>query len=91
MEVIFNIIGSEVHNNERWSTWSDFKRFDCDHESEAYAAAYLDFEIFCAGPVVEWCRQHEMNFEIKNAHYAMQLTFIFYNDSDAMAFKLRWL
>lgn len=79
------MIGSEVHDNKRWSL------FNVGVKKQKNPNAYFEFELFCAKPVIEWCKQQNLDFEIEDAHYAMQLAFIFRDETDAMAFKLRWL
>lgn len=83
--MIFNMIGSEVHDNKRWSL------FNVGLEKQKNPNAYFEYELHCAKPVIDWCQQQNLNFEIEDAHYAMQLAFIFKDETDAMAFKLRWL
>ena len=85
IELIFNLIGSGIHDNKRWAL------FNVGLEKKKNPDAYFDYELHCAKPVIDWCKQNNMDFEIEDAHYAMQLAFIFKEDSDALAFKLRWL
>ena len=85
IELIFNLIGSGIHDNKRWAL------FNVGLEKQKNPNAYFEYELHCAKPVIDWCKQHDMDFEIEDAHYAMQLAFIFKEDSDALAFKLRWL
>lgn len=85
MKVIFNLIGSEIHDTAQW------RLYDGEFDKKKNPNAYFKFELFCAKIVIEWCQQQNMNFEIEDAEYAMQLFFIFKEDADALAFKLRWL
>lgn len=85
IEVIFNLIGSEIHDTDQW------KLYTGSFDKEKDPNAYLNFELFCAKDVIEWCQRNNMDFKVIDANYAMQIAFIFKEDSDALAFKLRWI
>lgn len=88
VEIIFNIIESEIDHYSRHYTfdgWVNGKLDDGDSN------VYLEYELHAAKPAIEWCQKQKMKFEVRGAEYAMRITFIFEDETDAMAFKLRWL
>lgn len=86
--ISFNIIGSGIDTTDRhymYKGWNSEGRLDDTSE------AYLDYYKFLAQPVVDWCEEHNMKFEITNGEYAMRLIFNFEHAKDAIYFKTWWL
>lgn len=91
-EIIFDITRSEINHIERHYSFKDWgPDGKLDYENENSPNSYFNYEKFNAQPAIDWCEEQNLNFEVKNAEYAMRLAFIFKDESDAMAFKLRWL
>lgn len=89
-EIIFDITRSEIDHIKRHSSFKDWApdgKLDYDNNPNAY----FEYEKHTAQPAIDWCEEQNLNFEVENAEYAMRLAFIFKNECDAMAFKLRWL
>ncbi len=90
IKVLFNIIDSEIDHIARhdlFKGWTSKGKLDYQNNPNAY----FDYEKFLASPANEWCKEQNMIFDIEDAEYAMRIAFLFVEDSDAMAFKLRWL
>lgn len=91
-EIIFDITRSEINHIERHHSFKDWgSDGKLDYENENSPNSYFQYEKHAARPAIDWCEEQNLNFKIENAEYAMRLAFIFKDESDAMAFKLRWL
>lgn len=91
-EIIFDIIRSEIDHIKRHNSFKNWRTDGTlDHENENSPNSYFEYEKHAAQPAIDWCEEQNLNFEVKNAEYAMRLAFVFENECDAMAFKLRWL
>ncbi len=91
-EIIFDITRSEINHIERHNSFDNWtSEGKLDHENENSPSSYFNYEKHAAQPAIDWCEEQKLDFTVENAHYAMQLAFIFDNECDAMAFKLRWL
>ncbi len=89
IEIIFNITKSEIDHISLHYTFNGWVNGKLDYDNNPNA--HFEYELHSAKPAVEWCKKHKMKFEVKGAQYAMRITFVFEDETDAMAFKLRWL
>lgn len=89
-EIIFDITRSDIDHIKRHSSFTDWTsegKLDYDNNPNAY----FEYEKHAAQPAIDWCEEQNLDVKIENAEYAMRLAFIFEYETDAMAFKLRWL
>jgi len=91
-EIIFDIIKSEINHLERHNSFNNWNSDGkLDYENENNPSSYFNYEKHAAQPAIDWCEEQNLDFKIENAEYAMRIAFVFNNETDAMAFKLRWL
>jgi len=91
-EIIFDITRSEIDHIERHSLFKGWNQDGkLDYENKDSPSSYFNYEKFAAQPAIDWCDEQELDFKVEQAEYAMRIAFVFKNECDAMAFKLRWL
>ena len=96
-KVVFNIIKSEINHVDRcdtyWKIHPDVpqrKGGGLIHQGKK-AGSYFHYVCWAAKPAIDWCHAQGLDIKIRGGPYAMQLTFVFRNDSEAAHFILRWL
>ncbi len=96
-KVVFNIIKSEIDHVTRcdsyWKVHPDVprtKKGGLIHQGKK-PGSYFHYVCWSARPAIKWCHDQGLDIKIRGGPYAMQLTFVFRNDSEAAHFILRWL